>query len=168
VSARRLHTKYRIAGTSTPIDVLLEGDRVVGTVDGKPVEARVRRVGANGVVVHMEGASRWATVVRDGSRLLVAVDGESYVLEAVDPAEAAAPDASVEPFAVSPMTGTVAKVAVAPGATVAKGAALFVVEAMKMEYVVKAPRDVTVGEVKRKAGDRVALGDVVVTFREGS
>ena len=35
---------------------------------------------------------------------------------------------------------------------------------MKMEYVVKAPRAVTVAEVRRKAGDRVALGEVIVGY----
>ena len=87
-----------------------------------------------------------------------------YVLEPADEHGGAAHAAAEEPFATSPMTGTVAKVSVAPGAAAAKGAELFVVEAMKMEYVVRAPRDVTVAEVRRAAGERVALGDVVVTF----
>ena len=34
-----------------------------------------------------------------------------------------------------------------------------------MEYVVSADRDVVVNEVRRKAGDRVALGEVIVAFR---
>ena len=58
--------------------------------------------------------------------------------------------------------------AVAAGQAVAAGATLFVVEAMKMEFAVKAPRAVTVAEVRRRAGEKVALGEVVVTFREGA
>jgi propionyl-CoA carboxylase alpha chain len=63
------------------------------------------------------------------------------------------------------MTGLVTKVHVAAGAAVGKGAPLFAVEAMKMEYVVRADREVVVAEVKAAAGDRVAVGAVVVTFR---
>jgi acetyl-CoA/propionyl-CoA carboxylase biotin carboxyl carrier protein len=85
-------------------------------------------------------------------------------------AEGAADDAAAtpagDPFATSPMTGVVAKVHAAPGAAVGRGAALFAVEAMKMEYVVRADRDVVVDEVRARPGDRVEVGAVVVTFRD--
>ena len=52
------------------------------------------------------------------------------------------------------------------GPTLSKGAPLFAVEAMKMEYVVRADRDVVVDEVRAKQGDRVNVGAVVVTFKD--
>jgi biotin carboxyl carrier protein len=64
------------------------------------------------------------------------------------------------------MTGVVRKVLVASGDAVAAGATLFVVEAMKMEFAVTAPRDVVVDEVRAAEGARVEIQQVVVTFRE--
>jgi len=66
---------------------------------------------------------------------------------------------------VSPMPGTLKSVAVSVGATVAKGDRLAVVEAMKTEYALNAPRDGIVAEVLAAAGDSVAAGAVIVKLR---
>ena len=62
------------------------------------------------------------------------------------------------------MTGVVRQVLVEPGARVAAGGTLVVVEAMKMEFTVEAPRDLVVDEVRAKPGARVEISQVLVTF----
>jgi biotin carboxyl carrier protein len=64
------------------------------------------------------------------------------------------------------MTGTLARIHVSPGDRVAGGGILFVVEAMKMEYAVRAPRDVTVAEVRGTEGGSVTVNEAVVVFGE--
>jgi biotin carboxyl carrier protein len=64
------------------------------------------------------------------------------------------------------MTGVVRQVAAEPGRSLAAGETLVVVEAMKMEFAVVAPRAVVVDEVRAKQGDRVDIGQVLVTFKE--
>ena len=59
---------------------------------------------------------------------------------------------------LSPMPGHILSVAVAEGDLVAKGAALVVMEAMKMEMSLTAPFDGTVTELAAKTGERVAEG----------
>ena len=59
---------------------------------------------------------------------------------------------------VAPMPGAVVQVLVSAGATVAKGDALVVVEAMKMEHVIRAPHDGVVERVDVAVGDVVAEG----------
>ncbi len=59
---------------------------------------------------------------------------------------------------VAPMPGSVVQVLVEAGATVAKGDALIVVEAMKMEHVVRAPHDGVVERIDVAVGDTVAEG----------
>ena len=59
---------------------------------------------------------------------------------------------------------SVAKVAATIGATVHRGESLVVLEAMKMEYRVAAPRDGVVESVVCREGDRVDLGSVLVTL----
>ena len=55
----------------------------------------------------------------------------------------------------SPMPATVVKVLVEPGQRVAKGDTLLMLEAMKMELPVRAPRDGVVSGVHCKAGELV-------------
>jgi acetyl-CoA/propionyl-CoA carboxylase, biotin carboxylase, biotin carboxyl carrier protein len=64
----------------------------------------------------------------------------------------------------SPMPGTVLVVDVAPGEEVTLGQHLLVVEAMKMEYAVRAAADGVVQDVLVKAGEQVAMGQLLVTW----
>lgn len=64
----------------------------------------------------------------------------------------------------SPVTGLVIKVNVAPGQAVEEGALLLVLEAMKMETNVTAPRAATVKSVHVKPGDPVKLSQLLVEF----
>ncbi|MEJ1965116.1 MAG: biotin/lipoyl-containing protein [Gammaproteobacteria bacterium] len=52
-------------------------------------------------------------------------------------------------------------VAVKEGDVVAAGQTLLVIEAMKMEHAIKAPRAGTVKSLKHKAGDRVREGSTL-------
>jgi len=66
--------------------------------------------------------------------------------------------------AKAPMPGLVLKVFVAVGDEVKKGDNLFILEAMKMENIIKAPADVTVKAVKIKPGDKVEKNQVLLQF----
>ncbi|MDE0458675.1 MAG: acetyl-CoA carboxylase biotin carboxyl carrier protein subunit, partial [Chromatiales bacterium] len=60
--------------------------------------------------------------------------------------------------------GWVVTTMVAQGDTVRRGATLVVLEAMKMELAVEAPRDGIIGDVTVSEGDQVVEGAVLVTF----
>ena len=62
----------------------------------------------------------------------------------------------------APMPGKVIAVKAAPGQAVKKGDELLVVEAMKMENAIRAPRDGTVRSVAARVGDMVGPGIVLV------
>jgi biotin carboxyl carrier protein len=64
----------------------------------------------------------------------------------------------------APMPGMVLKVLVEEGAEVKKGENLFVLEAMKMENIIKSPADVTVKIIKIKPGDKVEKGQILMMF----
>ena len=67
---------------------------------------------------------------------------------------------------VAPMPGSVVRVLVDVGASVVKGQALVVLEAMKMEHTVAAPGEGAVTEVRVMAGQQVEAGAVLVVVAE--
>jgi acetyl-CoA/propionyl-CoA carboxylase biotin carboxyl carrier protein len=68
---------------------------------------------------------------------------------------------------VSPIQGTVLKVAVESGATVQEGALIAVVEAMKMENEIFAHKSGTVSELPIVVGASVASGDTLAVITDG-
>jgi acetyl-CoA/propionyl-CoA carboxylase biotin carboxyl carrier protein len=64
----------------------------------------------------------------------------------------------------APMQGTVIKVLVTEGQTVAQGDAVLVLEAMKMENQIQADKAGTVSKINCKAGDTVGSGDVLLVI----
>jgi propionyl-CoA carboxylase alpha chain len=76
--------------------------------------------------------------------------------------ERAPPDTSR--LVVSPMPGLVVSLAVKPGQEVKAGDAVAVVEAMKMQNIIRAERDGVVKQVSAHAGDSVAADEVLLEF----
>jgi biotin carboxyl carrier protein len=64
----------------------------------------------------------------------------------------------------APIPGMVLKVFVTEGMEVKKNDNLFILEAMKMENIIKAPADVIVKTVKIKPGDKVEKGQILMQF----
>ena len=64
----------------------------------------------------------------------------------------------------APFNGKVIAVHAHAGATLAKGEPLLVIESMKLEHTLAAPRDVTVDSVSVTAGQQVAPGQLLLTF----
>jgi len=67
-------------------------------------------------------------------------------------------------YLLSPMPGLLVSVAVGEGQEVKAGEELAVVEAMKMENVLRAERDGTVAKVRARAGDSLAVDQVILEF----
>ncbi len=63
-----------------------------------------------------------------------------------------------------PMPGLVVSIAVSQGQDVKAGETLAVVEAMKMENVLRAERDGTIAKIRVSPGDSVAVDAVIMEF----
>lgn len=77
---------------------------------------------------------------------------------------AVTPDADTGKISTSAVNGLVTKVLVEPGQAVAQDQLLMVLEAMKMETQVTAPRDCTVAKVLVMAGDSVKAHQPLIEF----
>ncbi len=121
-----------------------------GTVDGRVVVMQVRPV-LNGVHLAHAGA---AVVARVYTR-------REAELVALMPAKVAADTGKL---LLCPMPGLVKAVSVVAGQEIKAGEMLCIVEAMKMENVLRAERDGTIKQIHAKEGDSLAVDFVIMEF----
>ena len=105
-----------------------------------------------------------AAVVPSGERRHVFFEGRAWPLSLVDTLHVGGEGEEVEGGLRAPMPGKVIALLVQPGATVEKGAPLLVMEAMKMEHTISAPRKGLVKEFRCVPGDQVSDGADLVNF----
>lgn len=67
-----------------------------------------------------------------------------------------------------PMPGLVVLIAVSEGQVVKAGETLAIIEAMKMENVLRAERDLIVGPIRAGSGDSLAVDAVIMEFVQAS
>ena len=110
------------------------------------------------VEVVRDGRRYIATVARDGARAWVHVGGHVFVIEPAR-AETRRGSAAADHDALSaPMPATVARINVKPGDRVSNGDVVILLEAMKMELPIRAPRDGAIAKINCSAGELVQPG----------
>jgi 3-methylcrotonyl-CoA carboxylase alpha subunit len=136
--------------------------------DGAPLRLTAPRIDNGSLVAGADHGRLRVTIVQDGNQVTVIERGRATRVARIDVlAEAEA--ASVGPGRLtSPMPGTVVRVMIEDGASVRRGQALMVVEAMKMEHTIAAHADGIVKQVKFRAGDSVAEGVELIVFEAAS
>jgi propionyl-CoA carboxylase alpha chain len=143
------------------------------TVDGKTIAVETGgHIPAFGVIeAQVDGKAFAVQVDRKGSGFLLVHHGRQHRMRLLTPRAASlakhmlpkvAPDLSR--FLLCPMPGLVVSIAVAEGDKVEAGQQLAVVEAMKMENILRAEKSGTVGKLHAKAGDSLAVDAVILEF----
>lgn len=102
----------------------------------------------------------------DGDFIHVHVDGITRTLRFIDPIQrhAAHSGVSADDVILAPMPGTLVQVFVAAGQHVARGDTLVVIESMKLETAIKAPRDGMVETVHASPGGTFDRSAPLVTL----
>jgi 3-methylcrotonyl-CoA carboxylase alpha subunit len=108
-----------------------------------------------------------AAVIVAGERRHVFLEGRAWPFARVDPAQGAGQGDDGAGRLTAPMPGKVIALLAAAGQRVEKGAPLLVLEAMKMEHTVKAPRAGVVKVFRFQAGDQVSEGVELVELEAG-
>jgi 3-methylcrotonyl-CoA carboxylase alpha subunit len=121
----------------------------------------------NGQVTAQSGGKNLSALVsHSGSSVTVKQAGEQFDFHTIDPLDVSATESGNADCVFAPMTGVVSIVHVASGDVVQKGDALLVLEAMKMEHVMLAPRDGVIVDVMCKASRAVDEGNQLVVLQE--
>lgn len=153
-----------------------EGEGIAAAeVDGRRYEIEVRGL-SQGQYLLLVGPNVYKARVEErreshgaSGLFSVALKGRAYVITVVDPKRLrsgqtpAAHDTGTAQI-ISPMPGKVVRVLVAPGAQVAAGDGIVVVEAMKMQNEMKSPKAGVVVSINAAAGATVSAGDVLAVI----
>ena len=137
--------RYDISG-----DWRFGASRIQGQCNGQPFTAQFERHGM------------WYGVLHDGTRIDTQVlSARAAELLRVMPFKA---PADMSKFLLSPMPGLLVNLAVQPGQQVQAGERLAVIEAMKMENILTAAADGTVGELLARQGESLSVDQPILSF----
>jgi 3-methylcrotonyl-CoA carboxylase alpha subunit len=138
------------------------GERVCAAVAGRRPDGRLD--------IALDGVRRSVRVLAQGpepgAALAVFIDGESWQLDEVDPLQPPAGALVAAGRLTAPMPGRIVQLLVAAGDPVRRGQPMMVVEAMKMEHTIAAPRDGTIAAVHYAPGDLVEEGAELIALVE--
>jgi propionyl-CoA carboxylase alpha chain len=126
------------------------GIRASGSCNGKHFTAQIEREGL------------WTRVSHNGLRIdAMVLSARAAELQRLMPYKA---PADMSKFLLSPMPGLLVDIAVKPGQAVQAGERLAVIEAMKMENILTAAQDGTVGELLAAKGESLAVDQPILKF----
>ena len=148
-----------VAGQRHAVALLRQhGAGMTLSVGDQALAFAAKALGAERHDVTLAGQRHTLTVYARGEGYAVFAENGSAVATEFDPVAHAGDGAAEGGRLAAPMPGKVVSFAVAVGASVKRGQALAVMEAMKMEHTLHAPRDGVVAELMYAVGDQVAEG----------
>ena len=151
------------------LTIKLEDGRVSAEVGGRVYELEVRQPQPGAYLFFLD-TQVYECHVRERAAsketFAVSIRGRSHDVTIVDPKRLRSGENSDRHHhgaaqILAPMPGKIVRVQTEAGAAVEKGAGIVVVEAMKMQNEMKAPRAGVVVSINVKPGDTVNAGDVL-------
>lgn len=145
---------------------LKDGTNVVNSDEGQ-VEFISDAVTESAFILNLNGKKVKAYGVRDGDKTFLNIFGRHIIIDDVsreDGQDFSGDRGDSASSAVAPMPGSVLKVLVNVGDEVKFDQPLVIIEAMKMENQVRAPRDAIVKKVAVEEGMQVGSGDDLILF----
>ena len=154
-----------VAGRQLSVEVRrrAEGQYEVAVGEHR-LSVEARPIGAHGFSLLVDGTSHDTAVERTAGGFRVHLDGAAVEVTLREAGSVAmgSPTGSGPSQVRAPMPGRIVRVLAAPGAEVAVGDGLVIVEAMKMENELKAGRAGTVKAVHVREGQAVEGGALLV------
>ena len=167
---------WRLNDDSRETIALLDGERAVAvtirgrrqgyalSLPGGELQVAGELGGRGALWADLGGVAVNARIVRQGAVATVLWQGGAHRLSFRDPLAVTAVQAVESGRLTAPMPGRITQVLVEPGALVKRGAALVVVEAMKMEHTIAAPGDGRVEKLRFALGEWVEEGATLLDF----
>jgi biotin carboxyl carrier protein len=147
-------------------------ERLDVTIDGKPIDADWEWLGRDrDMSLVMDGRSYNITIEPENDRLLIYYAGERFECDVQDERLAElrhlAGDTEVSTAGAqikAPMPGLILRILIEPGQQVKKNERLIIIEAMKMENEIKAPRSGVIKTIDCSEQKAVEQGKILIVL----
>ncbi len=144
------------------------------SINGKPFSVDMHQVNEQTIHVLHQHKSYLAEVLefdKAGKTCIMKVNSNTYTLNIKDQFDELLHQLGLDNLNTikisdlkAPMPGLVLKILVAEGDEVKKGDNLLVLEAMKMENIIKSPADLKIKSIKVKDADKLEKNQVMILF----
>ncbi|WP_428670170.1 biotin/lipoyl-containing protein, partial [Roseibium sp.] len=166
-SASRQFALLEVAGERRDVEVHARGhQRFAMHLKGGIRDYTLINVDGGTITYESEGHRARAVVVKGSKGLTVFLNGNAFPVSLPDALSADEEAAGAGDQLVAPMPGLVKVLTAKAGDTVSKEQPLVILEAMKMEHTLKAPRDGVIGEVLVSEGEQVTDGTILLALAE--
>jgi biotin carboxyl carrier protein len=148
-----------------PRDVRLarSGDTATVWIDDLAFPVRTRPDGG-ATEITIDGRRERVWVVADRDTVFVHAFGRAWALDVVNPVEAKLREGAGADAALAPMPGVLVSLSAAQGDEVTEGQVLAVIESMKMQTEIKAPRAGVVERTPMAVGESFGQGTPLVVL----
>ncbi len=171
----RLTVKTKLTSPSAPDPVAVElqtpnpnaPTQTIVTVGDQQHEVDIESTAANAGLIRINHQVHRYVTHRDGDRILVWIDGQSFKFNTVNNVprrSGAASTAAAGNDITAPMPGTILKILVDPGDCVTAHQPLIIMESMKMEMTLSAPADATIRQISCHEGELVERDATLATL----
>lgn len=153
-------------------EVLTDRDAIV--LNGEPLALDIKPLNANAFHILYKNRSFNAEVITIDPKLktcTVRVNSQVYTMSLTDQFDELLHKLGMDNLNApkvselkAPMPGMVLKVLVSEGEEIKKGSPLLILEAMKMENVIKSPADLIIKSIKVQPADKVEKNQVMIIF----
>jgi biotin carboxyl carrier protein len=153
--------------------VSLDGDRPI--IDGNPLEWDLVKLSPTSYHILYQNKSYTAELIKhdkEAKSITLKINGQTLKVEIKDRYDLLLEKMGMTGVGAgkinsvkAPMPGLIVKVNIQAGDVVKPGDALLVLEAMKMENMIKASAEAKVAQIKIKKGDSVEKGQVLIEFQ---
>lgn len=148
------------------IEILPWGKSYRAQIADKTVDVEILQAKDGKLDLLIDGQRVIAYVSSENTRRWVTVNGQTFVLTKSSGAQRRGTGHDHASELIAPMPGQVRAVNIAEGESVTKGQTLLVLEAMKMEIRIQAPRDGKVMKLFVKQGQTVEREQILIEVEE--
>ena len=157
--------QYEFAGKSYPVRIVKDEKSYKISIAEEEFTVTSKEIKPGFIVLNIDGRQAKLSIATESTQRHIFFDGAVYrFTRSEGRKKKKAEDGVVSPDITSPISGKVVKVDGEQGAKVRGGQTLMTIEAMKMEYQIKAPYDGIVEDIKFKEGDQVDIGVVLIVM----
>lgn len=167
---------YKILGKEKTFEITLDNsDTNIGVIDGSPFKIDMSKDPSGRIHIIKNDKGYTVEVIEANLQtksFIIKVNGRKYSFKAEDRFDSLLKKLGMENMAnlkvkdiKAPMPGLVLDVMVEDNQTISKGDAVLVLEAMKMENIIKSPTDGIVKSIEITKGNAVEKNEVLINFK---